>query len=188
MAFANLFFRMGFSKSTLSTSHTVVFKMTLFPGMKMLLRQKSRCFLTSNSQFTFLTDLPAYEQCGLHQIIPKIFWFLKISNNFSLQRYWITYVNFRYSKVRAVILFSFFCSFFLFFFWNAPLFHYTFVHIVILSIFLLRRGSHIWFLNLIICQQFLFSSSQICPFFIATAKFSWLSLSSSSDSVPITFT
>lgn len=129
--------------------------MTLFPGMKMILRQKSRCFLTSNSQFAFLTDLPAYEQFGLYLIIPKLFWFLKISNNFSLQRLWIRYVDFRYSKVRAILFFLFF------FFGNASLSHYTVVHIIVSSVFLVRRWSHIWFLTLIIYQLLINNSFSI---------------------------
>lgn len=67
-----------FLQISLSIGHIVPFKMTLLSGTKMILRQKGRWFLTTNSQFAILTELSAREQYGLCLIMPKVFWFLKL--------------------------------------------------------------------------------------------------------------
>lgn len=108
-----------FLQISLSIGHIVPFKMTLLTGTKMILRQKGRWFLTTNSQFAILTELSAHEQYGLCLIMPKVFWFLKLH-----------VLTLDTAKPELLI----------FFFWNALLSHYVVVYMIISSIFLVRRG------------------------------------------------
>lgn len=140
-----------FLQISLSIGHIVPFKMTLLSGTKMILKQKGRWFLTTNSQFAILTDLSAHEQYGLCLIMPNVFWFLKLQ-------------ILTLDTAKPELLFFLKCTAF-------PL-CCLYDHFIYFPSKKRKTISDSLLCLSAVNKQFFLNGSQICPFSIATAKFS----------------